>query len=184
MDALQKDVLYTYSDYVTWDDDTRYELIHGVPYMLAAPSLVHQRVIGRLYVQLFNFLAGKACEVFVAPVDVRLCAGQRDDTVVQPDLLVVCDKAKLDDKGCAGAPDMVVEILSPSTASRDCIIKWQLYLDAGVKEFWIVDPIAKTVYVQILEGSAYATTAYDSKSQAPVKMLKGCEINLPDLFAE
>ena len=174
---------YTYADYAQWDDDTRCELIDGVPYAMAAPSIAHQRICSELHGQLWQFLKGKPCEVFAAPVDVCLnAAGDEDDIVVQPDILIVCDKSKLDGKSVNGAPDMVIEILSPSTASRDCIIKHQKYMKAGVREYWIVDPDSKTVQVIIPKDDKYEINTYTASGSIPVHVLEGCAINLTEVF--
>jgi segregation and condensation protein B len=138
--AVRKQEYYTYADYLTWDDKVRYELIDGMPYMMASPSQKHQEISGELFRQLGNFLLGKPCKPFHAPFDVRLNANKSDDTVVQPDLLVVCDHSKLDGKSVNGAPDFIIEILSPSTMSYDLIIKLNKYMRSGVREYWVVDP--------------------------------------------
>ena len=107
-----RDKRYTYADYESWDDENRYELIDGVVYMMSAPSIEHQGILVELSRQLANFLVGKPCRVFVAPCDVCISGlGDEDDSVVQPDIFVVCDESKLDKKYCNGAPDMVIEIL-------------------------------------------------------------------------
>jgi Uma2 family endonuclease len=181
MDALQKSKHYTYADYLTWDGDTRYELIDGVPYLMSpAPGRMHQSISGALFSQLYAFLKGKTCKVFYAPFDVRL----DNNTVLQPDLLVVCDHAKLDEKGCQGAPDLVVEILSPSTSGRDKLLKFNKYLEAGVREYWIVDPSDKTVTVHLLKDGQYMTRVYGGAGAAPVQVLDGCQIDLQDVFAK
>ena len=174
---------YTYKDYLNSDDDIRYELIDGVIYMMSSPSQAHQDISGELYGRLWNFLRGKPCKVYHAPFDVLLNADTTDDTVLQPDLLVVCDMAKLDGKSCVGAPDMVIEILSPSTSKKDRIIKLNRYLQAGVREFWIVDPDDKGVTVYILKNGEYIVRAYEDTDIAPVHVLDGCRINLPEVFA-
>ena len=127
---LDIDKKYSYADYLTWSDDERWELIDGVPYnMSPAPILDHQRISGELFRQIANYLIDKTCEVFAAPVDVRFSKSKMKNDkeifdVVQPDIIVVCDKDKIeDDRSCPGAPDIVMEILSPSTASRDVIKK-------------------------------------------------------------
>lgn len=182
---LPKEKHYTHSDYLTWDDDSRYELIDGVPYMMSpAPSRVHQSVSSNLHLQLASFLKGKPCRVYHAPFDVRLNADTYDDTVVQPDLLVVCDRSKLDDKGCVGAPDIVVEILSPSTARHDRLVKFQIYQKAGVREYWLIDPDTKTLQVCILEDGKYITTMYGDTDTVHVHVLEGCAISLSDVFEE
>lgn len=115
---------YTYGDYLTWPDEERWELIEGVPYdMTPAPSTNHQRILGELFRQISTFLLDRDCEVFIAPFDVRLPEGDEADeqiiTVVQPDIAVICDPAKIDRRGCRKAPDFIIEILSPSTAAKD-----------------------------------------------------------------
>ena len=185
MPLTQENQRYTYTDYCTWGDSERWELIDGVPYAMSpAPSRLHQKVSGNLHRHLANFLHGKLCEVYTAPFDVRLNRDTADNTVVQPDLVVVCDRAKLDDRGCVGVPDMVVEILSPSTARHDRLIKFQTYQKAGVREFWIVDIETKTVQVSILENSNYITVMYGDTDMAPVHVLEGCEVDLQDVFAD
>lgn len=181
----QDDRKYTYADYCTWDDSERWELIEGMPYAMSpAPTPQHQGISGELFGQLRDYLKGKPCKLFAAPFDVRLNADDEDDTVVQPDLVVICDRSKIDDKGCKGAPDIVIEILSPSTARKDRMVKFQQYLKAGVREYWIVDPDTKTVQACILSNGFYITTMYADTDIAPVKVLEGCQINLADVFAE
>jgi len=185
---------YTYADYAGWDDEKRYELIDGFVYMMSSPSEAHQTISLELSRQLGNFLRGNPCKAFVAPFDVCLFGkGDSDTTVVQPDLLIVCDKSKLDGRRCNGAPDMVVEILSPSTASKDRLLKFKKYLEAGVKEYWIVDPAYMTVTVNILSDGVYTGQMYgiideDGKtiedSELPVHILDGCVIKLNDIFDE
>ena len=187
----EQDRRYTYDDYAAWDDGKRWELIDGIPYAMSAPTTAHQRISGELHWQTRSFLRGKACEVFAAPFDVRLNADEGDDTVVQPDLLVVCDRAKLDEKGCKGAPDFIIEILSASTVQHDRVVKFNLYRDAGVREYWIVDPDTKLVEAYRLEDGRYQmedrqyrSTQYAGTDNAPVQVLPGLEISLPDVFAE
>jgi len=182
----QKDQRYTYKDYCTWDDDERWELIDGVPYAMSpAPTPAHQRISGELYFQLASFLKGKLCQVFYSPFDVRLnAAGDDDYDVFQPDLLVVCDRAKIDDKGLNGAPDMAIEIISPYSARRDRVLKFNHYLQAGVREYWIVDAEIKTVQTCILKNGEYIVKAYTETDAIPVHVLDGCTINLSDVFAE
>jgi len=183
---LPKEEYFTFADYQKWEDGVRYELIDGVPYMMSpAPSWKHQSISSEFHRQFANFLKGKPCKVLTAPFDVRLNgAGDNDDTVVQPDLLVVCDRSKLDEAGCNGAPDMVIEILSPSTARHDRLIKFQQYRQAGVREYWIVDPDTKSVQACLLENGKYTVTAYGDTDTAPVNVLDGCMINFKDVFAE
>jgi len=176
---------YTYADYASWDDENRYELIDGLVYMMSAPSQAHQEISGEIFRQLANFLKGKPCKVFPAPFDVCLnAAGDKDDTVVQPDLIVVCDKSKLDGKRCNGAPDMAVEILSPSNRKQDTVWKVNKYLQAGIHEYWMIDPDAQTVQVCILKDGQYDVEEYSNTDTIPVHVLDGCIINMQEVFAE
>ncbi|MCL1918911.1 MAG: Uma2 family endonuclease [Peptococcaceae bacterium] len=184
MEELAKDKHYTYTDYVSWGDSVRYELIDGTPYMLAAPSWKHQRISGELYLQLATFLKGKPCRVFTAPFDVRLNAEENDDTVVQPDLVVVCDRSKLGGTGYQGSPDMIIEILSPSSARHDLLIKLQLYQKVGVVEYWIVDLERKVVSVHTLENGKYMINTYGDTDTISVQVLNGCQISLQDVFED
>ena len=185
MDAIRNDKHYTYADYASWDTDDRYELIDGVAYMMSpAPGRRHQGIQFNLSLQIGNFLKGKTCRAFAAPFDVRLDAAHDDDTVVQPDIVVICDRSKLDDKGCNSAPDLVIEILSPSSLQRDVLLKFNKYLQAGVREYWVVDPDRKTASVHVLDGGRYYTTVYGETSTVPVHVLEGCTVSLPDVFAE
>jgi len=184
MGALQSDKRFTYADYLTWDENIRCELIDGIPYMMIAPSRMHQGISVALTSQLYNFLRGKPCKVYEAPFDVRLNADKGDDTVVQPDILVVCDNAKLDDKGCIGAPDLIVEILSPSSYKHDLVLKFHKYLEAGVREYWIVNPDSKTVNVYILDNGNYMAFAYLESDSVPSHVLEGCTVHLDEVFAQ
>lgn len=142
---------FTYADLRSWPDDERWELIEGEAFAMTGPSWQHQLVCGNLLTQLNLRFQGKGCLVFPAPFDVRLPElDEHDDlveTVVQPDLVVVCDKAKLDARGCRGAPELVVEILSPSTAARDHVIKRALYERHGVREYWLVHPLDRILMI-------------------------------------
>jgi Uma2 family endonuclease len=175
---------YTYADYATWDDSVRYELIDGIPYMMTAPKWEHQSISAALTKQFGIFLEGHSCMVFAAPFDVRLNADTEDNTVVQPGLVILCDRTRLSGSGCTGAPDMVVEIVSPSSARHDRLIKFQQYLKAGITEYWIIDPESKTVSVFILENGKYTISAYSDTDMIPVHVLKGCEINMEDVFKD
>ncbi|MGE5604170.1 MAG: Uma2 family endonuclease [Bacteroidota bacterium] len=189
-EAATKDV-YTYGDYTKWPDEERWELIDGVPYnMSPAPSRIHQKILGELYKQIAVYLTGKVCEVYIAPFDVRLPKGEesddRIDTVVQPDLVVVCDREKLDERGCKGAPDLVVEVLSPGTAGKDMKIKLALYERVGVKEYWLVDPSNKTVQVYQLETSSRycRPSIYSDTDRIRVGLFPDLEIDLTSVFSE
>ena len=185
MQAMREEKRYTYSDYCAWDDDERWELIDGIPYAMSpAPSRRHQRILLELAGQIREYLKDKTCELYIAPFDVRLSADGYDDTVVQPDIIVVCDESKLDEKGCVGAPDLIIEVLSPSTSARDRVTKLNKYLQAGVREYWIVDPESKSVSTHILKDEEYVIRAYLGADAAAVHILDNCEVNLPDVFRE
>ena len=174
---------YTYADYYTWNDGKRYELIDGTAYLMEpAPLFGHQRVSVKLENQIENYLKGKPGEMSHAPFDVRLNFEKGDNTVLQPDIVVFADQSKLFGTGCIGAPDMVIEILSPSTARRDRVKKFNQYLLAGVREYWIVDPDEKTVVANILENSVYVGSTYHETDEVPVFVLDGCVIKLSEVF--
>lgn len=188
--ALPQAKYYTYEDILNWPGDERVELIDGEPYLIrSSPSSEHQTISLELILQIGSYLRGKKCRLYHAPYDVRLFEKDGDqpyqvDTVVQPDLLVVCDPSKVDSNGCKGAPDLVIEILSPSTRQHDRLTKLNLYRRAGVKEYWIVDPEEKTVIVMTLEdGEHYAPTAYSANARVPVGVLEDCVIDLGPVFA-
>ncbi|MCL1837462.1 MAG: Uma2 family endonuclease [Treponema sp.] len=170
---------YTYADYLYWDDGERYELIDGIAYMMAAPSTLHQRVSREFFLAICEFLKNKPCEAFSAPYDVRLFPEEdnSDTTVVQPDILVVCDSSKLSDgKACKGAPDLVIEILSDSSVIMDRKVKAELYRIAGVKEYWIVNTDTLEVMVNVLTNGQYVPTFYRDHVQSSV--LQGLDIDL------
>jgi Uma2 family endonuclease len=175
---------YTYADYLEWDDGKRYELIDGTAYMMASPSTNHQSISGELFGQFWTFLRGKTCKVFSAPFDVRLFPQKNlnDKTVVQPDLLVVCDKTKLDKRSCNGAPDLVIEILSPSNDAEEMLQKFQKYLQASVREYWVVDLDNHLIQVHILDKCCYISSVYDGDTLVPVSILPGLSVDLNALW--
>lgn len=180
---------YTYTDILSLGENERAEIIYGNLYMMASPSFEHQFVSGELYRQIANFLSDKPCNVIPAPFDVRLFEGSNDsadnvDTVVVPDISVICDKNKLDSKGCKGAPDFVIEILSPSTMRMDNFVKFNLYQRAKVREYWIVDPLNSTINVYLLDkdGRLTVSEVYTCKDIAKATVLPGCEIDLSTVF--
>ena len=180
---------YTFADVLTWPDDERAELIDGEAIMMApAPATAHQLISGELFGQLHSYLKGKKCKVISAPFDVRLFEQDGDspediDTVVDPDISIVCDPSKLDEHGCKGAPDMVVEILSPSTRRHDRLTKYNLYQRAGVREYWIVDPTDKSVQVFTLEDGRYAAKDFGADGdKVKVNILEDCVIDLSEVF--
>ena len=183
-----KNFSYTFADYLTWDSGQRIELIDGEALLMAPPSTAHQLISMELARQLANFLEGKRCKVLPAPFAVRLFeqADERPEevqTVVEPDLSVVCDSAKLDSRGCKGAPDLVVEVLSPSTQRHDRLVKLNLYQRAGVQEYWLVSPEERTVQVLLLQnGLLLPHELYGVQDVAKVNILDGCFIELNKVF--
>ncbi|EID44912.1 Uma2 family endonuclease [Parageobacillus thermoglucosidasius] len=149
---------YTYKDYIEWDG--RWELIDGIPYnMTPAPSTEHQRIVGELYFAMRSFLSKGTCQVFISPLDILLSASEDDenpDTVVQPDISVFCHPEQIEEKGAKGAPTLVIEVLSPSTAFKDRNEKFYLYERFGVQEYWIVDPAHQTIEIYGLVNSKFA----------------------------
>lgn len=161
MGLPKRDIEYhSYADYQTWPDDCRYELIDGIAYAMApAPTRKHQIAVLEIARQIANTLEGKPCRPYIAPFDVRLMQTDQADnqvnTVVQPDISVICDRNKLDDKGARGAPDWIIEVLSPATASHDQIVKHALYERAGVREYWLVHPTDRLLTIYRLSDGAY-----------------------------
>jgi len=150
--------------------------------MAPAPNIKHQTASIELSRQIGNFLKDKSCKVFASPIDVRLNPNDEDDCVVQPDIVVVCDKSKIGEKSIVGAPDVVFEILSPSSMKHDRVVKFALYREAGVKEYWIVDPDGEFVERHNFTGDEGTREAYDVSNDAPSLVLKGLTIELADLF--
>ena len=177
---------YTYADYVEWDTEERYELIDGVPYMMSpSPGFTHQRTLGELLTAFSNYLAGRQCIALAAPLDVRLNADADDDTVVQPDMLVVSDRSKIDKGGIRGAPDLVIEILSPSSRAYDNYLKLNRYLKAGVRECWIVDPVENIV--RVYQKNAAGKTMveeYSEQDTVTVGIFPDLRISLAGIFAD
>ena len=188
--AEQEQGLFSYKDYCKWTDDGRWELIDGVEYdMSPAPSRIHQKLSGELFVRIYDVLKDRQCEVYAAPFDVRLpdyaeASDEEIFTVVQPDIVVVCDASKLDERGCMGAPDLVIEILSPYTAAKDMKIKRDLYEQHGVREYWLVHPTDKTLMVYCLrQDKQYAKAEiYASQDIVESTVIEGLKIELTDLF--
>ena len=188
--AVQERERLSYKDYCKWTDDGHWELIDGVEYdMSPAPSRIHQKLSGELFVRIYNALKDKQCDVYAAPFDVRLSdsAEPSDEeifTVVQPDIVVVCNESKLDERGCLGAPDLVVEILSPYTAFKDLKIKRDLYEKYGVREYWLLHPTDKTIMVYCLrEDKQYAKAEiYWAQDILESTVIEGLKVTLIDLF--
>ncbi|MCL2435133.1 MAG: Uma2 family endonuclease [Lentimicrobiaceae bacterium] len=182
---------YTYADYLTWFDDVRRELIDGFIHIMSAPNELHARISFNLVLWAGTFFRKRKakCRIYHAPFDVRLpVEGSKEDDeiydVVQPDICVICDLSKIDEKGCIGAPDLIVEILSPSTSKKDRTLKFNLYEKAGVREYWMISPKTGRLHVFILQpnGKYDAGTIYEYDQKASVHIFEGMEINLKDLF--
>lgn len=188
--ARKKEERFTYGDYLKWPDEERWELIDGVAYdMSPAPSRRHQEVVLELASQFHNYLKDKPCQVYVAPFDVRLPeideADEEIETVVQPDIVVVCDKNKLDDRGCRGAPDMIIEILSPYTAKKDLVTKYHLYERYRIKQYWIFDPATEEVVIFKLRDDKYGEPKeYKKEDKIRVDLFKDLEIDLSTIFGK
>lgn len=185
--ALRDRGRHTYADYLTWGEDARYELIDGAAYLMApVPLLDHQETVGEIFRQLANALAGSRCRAFVAPVDVRLPQREENDeevdTVVQPDVLVVCDPSRLDRRGVRGAPDLVVEVLSAATAGHDQVLKRRVYERAGVREYWLVHPVDRVVIIYRLADGQYGRPdVFELAGTTPVGVLPGVSIAWDEL---
>jgi Uma2 family endonuclease len=189
MGALPKEERrFTYADYKDWELGVgeRYELIYGEAFAMAAPNTRHQSVLVELSSQFHVYLRGKPCQVFIAPYDVRLFyeEDESDDTVVQPDIMVVCDKNKIGPEGCRGAPDLVIEILSPSNTAIEMERKFSLYQEAGVREYWIVDSKNNILRVHCFRDSDILTSTYKSPNTVPVAVLPGFSVALEQVFEE
>ncbi len=180
---------FTYADYLNFPDDECWELIRGEAYAMSpAPNTLHQQVAGELFRQIANFLHNRQCEVFSAPFDVRLSqtdsADEHIDTVVQPDITVICNPDKLDARGCLGAPDWIIEILSPSTAAKDQIIKRALYEQHGVTEYWLVHPVDRIVTIYRLQGKNYGKPdIYETKGQIASMLFADFNVDWDTVFS-
>jgi len=175
---------FTYADYLTWPDENRCEIISGQIYSMSpAPGTAHQETLSKLMYHIMDYLKNGPCKVFAAPFDVRLAeakeTGDCCSNVVQPDISVICDHNKLDEKGCIGAPDWVIEILSPSTSSKDQVKKRYLYEKHGVKEFWLIHPIERTATLYFRKGSSFSLQGiYDDTAILMSKEFKGFSVSL------
>lgn len=184
MPLSQQDGEYSFADYLTWPEDQRWEIIDGIAYLQAAPSPIHQEISGNIFAQFHHYLSGKPCKVYAAPFCVRLPKGDEKKSeevkkVVEPDISIVCNGSKIDEKGCNGAPDLIVEIMSPSSIKMDRFIKFNQYELAGVREYWIVEPEGKLVSVFVLQA--------DQRYGRPEIYTEDNEIKaavFPDLFVD
>lgn len=187
MPEMKSGQTYTYADYASWDDDQRWELIDGVPYLMTGPGVRHQTILGELFLIVGNFLKDKPCRVFFAPCDVLFPeSGQEEKdvkNVFQPDLMVICEQNRIKEKYIWGAPDWVVEVLSPSTSKKDLNLKKHVYERFGVKEFWAVCPVYALVTVFRLEkGKLQLVDVYDGEDELEVSALPGLRIPLSEFL--
>lgn len=168
--ALANPKIHTEEDYNNLPEAVRAELIDGQLYYMSAPCRMHQRILGAIYNKIYNYINTKSgsCEVYPAPFAVKLF-NDRDD-IVEPDISVICDSEKLTERGCTGAPDWIVEIISPGNPSHDYVRKLNLYLDAGVREYWIVNPLNQTILVYCLEESGFKMDAYTFQDKIKVNI--------------
>jgi len=174
--------IYTEEDYYNLPENVRAELIEGnLIYNQAAPSRIHQTILSELHTVINNYIKSKggSCRVYPAPFAVKLREDRK--TIVEPDISVICDKDKLTDRGCTGAPDWIIEIVSPSNSSHDYVRKLNLYMDAGVMEYWIVNPIDQSVYVYFLEENKFKTTAYTLQDKIKVNIYDDLWIEFAEL---
>ena len=176
---------YTYQDYEEWEG--QWELIKGVSYdMTKAPTPLHQTIVGNIFGEIRTFLGKDGCQAFVSPFDVRLSKEEDYDnsvTIIQPDVLVVCQKERIDDKGLRGAPELAVEVLSPSTALKDRNEKFSLYLEFGTSEYWIVDAVHKTIEIYTFENRAVSCrTVFGVNDELRSEYLKGFKHSVADLL--
>jgi Uma2 family endonuclease len=186
---------YTYADYLSWQFDDAIELIKGkIMAMSPAPSSEHQSIVTNLGGVLYNFFYKKPCKLFYAPFDVRLydrkksiVANKDIYSVVQPDLCVICDKTKIDSKGCLGSPDWIIEILSRGNSKKEMQIKYQLYQESGVKEYWLVYPGEKAVHQFVLDEQTekyQLLNMYSGEDIATPHLFPDCQIDLREVFED
>jgi Uma2 family endonuclease len=181
--------IYTYADYLKWDFEERLELFRGKIFPLSAPNTKHQEASRNILLIIGNFLQHHKCKIFSAPFDVRLPAKNKKKdteitTVVQPDLCVICDDSKLDERGCCGAPDLVIEILSPGNTRKEVKIKHEIYEEAGVKEYWLAYPAEENIAVFILNdnGKFGGATIYAYGDKIESEAVEGLTVNVKDVF--
>lgn len=186
---IDESLTYSYAHYLNWLFDERVELIKGKIFKMSpAPSRVHQEVFGAIFTALHNFLKNKPCKVYGAPFDVRFPKKSKADaavfTVLQPDICVVCDLNKLDDKGCIGAPDIDVEILSPGNNKKELLNKYQVYEEFGVNEYWVVSPSDQYILIYTLNdiGKFQASKMFTLSEQITSAVLPDFVLNLDDVF--
>lgn len=181
---------YTYADYLTWTIPEMVELIKGKVFkMAAAPKRRHQKVAGEVFKRISYYLEGKQCDVYIAPFDVRLPVHSKKNediyTVVQPDVSVICDPSKLDDAGCIGAPDIVVEVLSPGNNRKELQNKYEVYEESGVLEYWVIHPEEQTLLIYTLVNGKYqASKLLTNGDIITTPVLPGFVLDLEEVFGE
>lgn len=181
---------YTYADYFTWQFKERVELIKGKIFKMSpAPNRIHQKIAGYIYLRIGVFLEGNKCEVYTAPFDVRIPRKSKDDkeiiTVLQPDVCVICDPSKLDFRGCIGAPDIVVEVLSPGNNAKELTKKYDVYEEAGVKEYWVVSPQDQWMRIYtLIDGKFNESPYFVAGSTVTSSVLPGFSLDITALFKD
>ncbi|MCI6018335.1 MAG: Uma2 family endonuclease [Clostridiales bacterium] len=174
--------LYTEADYYNLPENIRAELIEGnLIYNQAAPSRIHQTILSELHTVINNYIKSKngSCRVYPAPFAVKLRENRK--TIVEPDISVICDRNKLTDRGCTGAPDWIIEIVSPGNPSHDYVLKLNLYANAGVREYWIVDPARETIFVYYLEREHFNAEAHTFRDKIKVNIYEDLYIDFASL---
>ncbi len=191
LDQLDPNKQYTYADYLTWEFSDRVELLWGYIRRMAAPNERHQQLVGDLYGNIWTYLRGRSCRVYQAPFDVRLPRKHKitnEDiiTVIQPDVCVICDTAKIDKAGCLGAPDWVIEVLSKGNSKKEMREKFAAYEEAGVREYWIVQPAYSNILVYLLESGKFqaAPTLFSTDQDVTPHCFPDLKIDLNEVFAE
>lgn len=186
---VDESMTYSYAHYLNWLFEERVELIKGKVFKMSpAPSRVHQEIFGAIFNPIYNFLKNKPCKVYGAPFDVRFPKSSKADqdvfTVLQPDICVVCDLTKLDDKGCIGAPDLVVEILSPGNNKKELLHKYQIYQEFGVKEYWVVSQSDQSILIYTLdsEGKFRPSKIFTQGEEVTSSVLPDFVLKLDDVF--
>ena len=188
---IDESLTYSYAHYLNWLFDERLELISGKIFKMSpAPSRVHQEIFGKIFLAMGNFLVGKPCKIYGAPFDVRFPKKSKADkdifTVLQPDICVICDKSKLDDNGCLGAPDLVVEILSPGNNKKELLNKYQVYEEFGVKEYWVVSVSDQTLLIYTLDemGKYQPSKLFTLSEQVTSAVLPGFVLAIDAVFED
>ena len=185
---LDLDKVYSYADYYKWKFEERVELIKGYIFKMSPPpNRLHQEITGEIFLSLRKFLDKNPCKVYIAPFDVRLPRKSKEDkdiiTVLQPDICVVCDPSKLDSRGCIGAPDIVVEVLSPSNNKKELKNKYEAYEEAEVKEYWVVLPYEKTMFIYTLVDGKYVPSRLMASGDIVTSaVLPGFSMDITELF--